>query len=500
MSHDVHLFGGGMTTSGSYAGEIAAELDAYRERGQKEAAAHRPPTDANHLDQHESTLQAEASKWLAVEQKAFNAVLTDASRALVELRQKTIELQGRVSQLLLDDSLRAAVEADMSEERSRLVSAIEARMRAEVDWRHLRARHKISLQAAYPDSMLWHMALIAALALVETCINAFFFENAHGLLGGFSVALGVALVNMVGAMLLGFGYRYKNLLSIDSRILGWSCLVLFAVLCIYCNALFATFRSEYQVLTDPSDPMQVRQGFKIALNEARRIFILDMHIADLSSFVLFGLGIVLSGLAFYKGYTLDDRYPGHGKLDRAVNAAREVEIHQQEALRSRIKDMLHRSRAEVQSVIHEPAQLVSLAGRRILEIGSAQSLLISQAKNIQRDFSLVLTSYRNANVAVRATLPPEYFKHIPDITALIDITAADEHVTQLTAIQEEIRTYREQVQDTLNAKLQRLQGDAATVMNTAFAAYLQGVEEEAKEGINRKIPLIHRPGSRRSNA
>lgn len=489
-----------MAALNSYAGEIAAELDAYRERGQKEAAAHRPPSDSSHLDQYETTLQAEAYKWLAAEQKVFNAVLSEASRAIVDLRQKTIELQSKVGQLLADDSIRSTIEADMSEERSKLVSAVEARMRAEVDWRHLRARHRITLQAVYPESMLWHMALVAALALAETCINAFFYENAQGLVGGFTVALGVALVNMVGALLLGFGYRYKNLASMDGRTLGWTCLLLFVCLCVYCNALFAAFRSEYQILVDPSDPLQVRQSFAAALNEARHIFILDMHIADLSSFVLFGLGLVLSGLAFYKGYTLDDKYPGHGKLDRTVNAAREVELRQQELLRSKIKDLLHRSRAAVQAAIHDPAQLVSLASRRILDLGAAQSMLTGQAENIQRDFALVLTGYRNANVAVRATLPPEYFKDIPDLASSVDAASAARHVEQLAAIQEEVKVYREQVQELLNAKLQRLQNDAASVLNTAFTAYLQEVEEEAKEGINRKIPLIHRTGTRRGNA
>lgn len=73
-------------------------------------------------------------------------------------------------------------------------------MKAEVDYRSFRAANAIMEQARYPDSHVMHFAIVLGLALLETVINAFFYENAQGLMGGFSVALGVAAVNMGGAM------------------------------------------------------------------------------------------------------------------------------------------------------------------------------------------------------------------------------------------------------------------------------------------------------------
>ncbi|WLI90402.1 hypothetical protein Q4S45_04575 [Massilia sp. R2A-15] len=481
-----------MPTYTNYAGELSTELDAYRKRGEKEAAHHRPPGDALQMDQNETTLQAEAEKWIGSEQRLFDAVLTESSRAIAESGQKVVELQGRADQLLLDTTLLATIEADMSAERDALVLLTENRMKTEVDWRHLRAINGITIQASYPESVIWHLALIFALALIETIVNAFFYENSQGLLGGFTVALGVSFINMVGALILGYGFRYKNLSKIDYRFVGYGCLIAFLVLAIYCNALFAAFRSEYQLILDPSDGIQMRHGFAIAAAEAKKIFYLGMGFSDLTSFVLFGLGLVLSFLAFYKGYTLDDKFPGYGALDRTRKEALKSEAVQQEMLRQKIKEYLHHRKAETQAILHEPAQIINLASRRISDLQIAKSTLINQAQAIQRDFALVLSTYRNANASIRATAVPGYFKIIPDLIAKIDVSPATPFLDQLARLQTDVKIWRDENQDALNLKLQALQSDSAKILSFTFSAFLRDVENEAKERINRAVATVHR--------
>jgi len=476
----------------NYSGEIAARLDEYRVAGQKEAAAHRPPTDSLRPDQHEASLQSEAEKWLADEQRLFDSVLSDASKGLADVHQKLVDLKNQTEQLLSDTSLLGTINAEMAEERTPLVVATAKRMRAEVDLKHLRAENHIVNQAVYPESTILHYGIIAVLALVETVINAFFYENSQGLLGGFIVALSVALVNMSFALLFGSGFRWKNLKSLDSKIFGWSCFVAFTVLAIYCNALFAAFRSEYQILLDPTDPLQVRQGFAIAMGEAKLIFVGRMQIADLSSFVLFGIGMLISLFAFRKGYTIDDRYPGHGKLDRLVKELHQKEIELQEVLRQRVKNFLHHRRADAQAMLGEPAVLSGLAARRVAELSAGSTLLKNQTGAVQRDFSLVLNAYRAANTAIRATDPPAYFKHIPDLTTRTDSTGAEQYIDQLSKVQESIQHHRDTYQAALNTKLQTLQADSAVALKDTFNAFLHDVDTEAQESINRSVTVIHR--------
>lgn len=481
-----------MIVTKNYKGELSFKLAEYRTKGQKTASQNLPPTDATGMDNNETSLLSEADKWLVDEQRLFDFSLTEASRAGVEAQQKAVELQAKVDQLVSDTSLLRTIEADMSADRQALVAAAEGRMKTEVDYRFFRAVNGITEQARYPESHVMHVAIVLGLALLETIINAFFYENAQGLMGGFTVALGVAVVNMGGAMLLGVGFRNKNLAALEMKIMGWLCLLLFLVFSIYCNALFAAFRSEYQLLVDPSEPLQLREAFTLAAGEAKRIFVFDMQVADLTSFILLGLGVLLSLLAFYKGYTFDDKFPGHGFKDRTMVAAQRAELMKQDLLRQKIKDFLQHRRAEVQAAIHEPAQLINRVSSRLAELQNAQAMLKVQSQSVQRDFALVLGAYRDANTAVRATDPPKYFKEIPVLTHRVNDDGAAPLIQSLNRMQEELKAQREQHQEPLNNRLHQLQGDAAEIMSKTFTQFLAEVELEAKGRIDRLVHAIHR--------
>lgn len=481
-----------MPTFTNYAGEISTHLDEFRTKGHKEASQNRPPSDSTRMDQNEAAVQLEAEKWLTTEQRLFDAVLTEAARSVIDLQQKSIELKTKIEFALSDDSMVGAIEADMAGDRKDLISATENRLRAEVDWKYFRAENNIHDQAVYPDSHIWHFSLIALLALIETGINAFFYENAQGLLGGFTVALGVAAINMLGAMGLGYGFRYKNLVVIDKKILGWLCLLAFAILSVYCNALFASFRAEYQILSDPSDAIQLRQAFAQASIEAKKIFWIEMRFADLISLILFAVGFLLSCFAFYKGYTFDDRYPGYGERDRALKKAQKIELERQDLLRQKVKDSLIHKRGEIQGLVHEPAQIVTRAASRVSELQHAHSLLLTQAQAIQRDFALLLGTYRTANTSVRATDPPAYFKETPDLTDRVSGDAGKPTIVALEGVQENMKNVREAFQEPLNERLKLLQSNSAEILNSTFSQFLQSIESDAQEKITRMTPNMHR--------
>lgn len=481
-------------TVAHYAGELTSRLADTRANARREAAEHRPPSDAVRMDKNEVELQTDAEKAIATEHQIFRHVLTEASRDAHELQEKAPELEGRIQQVLADDSLQSEVAATLAEEKATLVSVAEERMRAEVDLRSFRARHGIAEQAVYPESHIWHFAIIASLALVETIVNAFFYENAQGLLGGFVVALGVAAVNMSGALVLGMLFRFKNLIDREKRAGGWACLVIFAVLSVYCNALFAAFRAEYQLLADPTDAAQVRRAFRIAAEQAGRVFMLNMQFGDLMSFVLFGIGLLLSCFAFYKGYTFDDRFPGHGAKDRAARDARKSEQERQEVARQKIKDFLQRRRRELQALSREPADLMSAATKRAAGVQHAHTVFQMHQEAIQRDFSLLLRSYRDENTAIRATEPPSYFSYIPDIHVNLDEGVMGGILHILSTANARAQAVRDKYQDALNSKLNEVQRDTAILLDSTFSEFLRSVEREAEASINRSTISIQRTG------
>jgi hypothetical protein len=479
-----------MATIQNYQGQLASQVQKFRSLGQKEAGSHRPATDATHPDANEGELRSQAEGLIANEQTLFDAVVADANRTANNASSKLIDLRSDIYQVLADDTLASQVEAELAGERKKLVDATAERIKAEVEWRAFRARNGITDLPNYPESQIFHWSIIFMLILLETVVNAFFYQNANGLIGGFVVAAAVAAVNMGSAVILGNAFRRKNLHQTDQQVIGWSSLVLFVPLAIFCNALFASFRSVYQLIDDPSDPVAVGAGFREAWTEAGRIFILDYQFGDLSSFVLFMLGIILSVFAFWKGYTSDDPYPGYSRRDKALKRAKRDEEKKQELVKQRVKDFLVSHRNRVQGLTTQTGALISSLSGRASALKSAENALPSNVQAVQRDYALVLDAYRQANLAVRGTKPPAYFKEVPDLTAGVTAASAEDANERLIRSLQELEALQAKHRDGLNAKLTALQLQMAEVMTGTYDQFLLGVEEDAKKRVQADIQIM----------
>ncbi|OYT89006.1 MAG: hypothetical protein CFE46_00800 [Burkholderiales bacterium PBB6] len=481
-----------MATVRNYEGELASKLAEYRTLGQREAKASRPTSDAAAPDQHEVALSTAAEGWLAAEQQLFDRHVTEASREVVEATQKVIELQANAEQLMSDDSASSMVDAELAGVRPVLVRATEERLGAELSLKYFRASNDITEEARYPESIPWHLGVLAILVVVETTVNAFFYENSQGLLGGVVVALGIAALNMFVALGCGLFFRYKNLKAPDKKVVGWSSLVLFVFVSLFCNALFAAFRTEYQLVVDPSEFSEVSVAFRHAWPEAVLLFKGDMEFKDHWSFLLFGIGLLLSVWAFYKGYTLDDRFPGHGSKDKAFRAAAQLETEEQDKARHKVKELLHHRRAQVQAALHEPSTQVGMLARRIADLQHARKSMEQRAAAVLRDFSLVIGAYRQANASVSVLPRPAYFKNPPALAFAVDGSAADEVVVQLSGVQGLLKQLADDQREGLNARLNALQSDSAHLLNQSLSGFFADVRQEAQESITRRTPTIHR--------
>lgn len=304
------------------------------------------------------------------------------------------------------------------------------------------------------------------------------------------VALSVAAVNMGSATGLGSLFRRKNLSAMDEKFVGWASLVVFVPLTLFCNSLFAAFRSAYQVLADPQDLMQLRDGFKIAQSEAVRIFVLDFQFKDLSSFLLFMTGVGLSIFAFWKGYTSDDPFPGYSKRDRALKAAKKAEDDLRFFVKQKIKDLLHSNRLHVQRLASETGALVMSVTRKIADTDLAQRSLLGNSTSIQRDYHLVLDSYRQANLAIRGTEPPAYFADKPEITGTVSTVSGQARIAELKVLLEKLESLQAQHRDELNAKINDLQSRAVKIMSSTFDEFIKSVESDAEAVVQRDIQIM----------
>lgn len=480
-----------MPTIRSYSGEIAAKLQDYQSRGRKEGSKSRPPSNAAAPDQHESELKSLAEGWLSAEQAIFDATLTDVSKTVTESRQKARDLETAYGQLLQDDTASSTVEAELAGMKPAVVQATEARMLAEQDIKYFRAENNIHEQAVYPDSKLWHFGWLAILAVIEVVVNAFFFENSEGLLGGVIVALGIAAVNMSLALGLGILFRHQNLAALGHKILGWSAVVAFLLVAIFCNALFASFRSEYQAVVDPTEAAQIGEAFRRAWPEAVLIFRANMEFKDHWSFILFGVGMVLSIWAFWKGYTIDDKYPGYGAKDRVYKAAVAAEQLEEDKVRQKIKDLLHQKKAAVNAAVREPATQVGMLSRRVADLTHARDLMDTRVNAVRRDFTMVTQAYRHANASIRSIQPPAYFQDPSVLTTSVSTDAAQAVLADLQAVEADLKATADINRDALNTKLNDLQVTQTTFLTSGMAVFMSEVHQEAEDRINRRTRTVH---------
>jgi hypothetical protein len=479
-----------MSASNAYAGQLAGRLEEYRDLGRKEATKHRPPTGATHPDTHEVALRSQADGFVSREQGTFDAVVADADRSTLDANSRLVELRSDIAQALADDTVLTRVGAELAGDRTALVDATAARIRTEVAWRGFRATNGITDMANYPESHVWHWAVIIALAFVETLANAFFYRNDSGLLGGFFIALAVAVVNMGSSAGLGTLFRCKNLSEPSQKYFGWACLAIFLPLTLFCNALFAAFRSAFEAASDPGDGLQLRNAFQTAWTEAGAFFVGRFHFGDLSSFLLFMTGLILSIIAFWKGYTSDDPYPGYSRRDKALKAAREAETKRQNLVQQKLKDFLVTHRNHVQGLSGATGSMITMLSHRTSALGHAKRALESNAAAAERDYHLVLDAYRQANLAVRGTAPPDYFTDKPAIAERASVHGAVPVEAEIQNVLDLLEQLQRQHRDQLNGKLNQLQVQMADILKTTYDEFLESVDSDAQVAVQRDIQVL----------
>jgi hypothetical protein len=479
-----------MKTIKGYEGQLRARAPQFRDLGHKEATKLRPPTNATHPDAHEVALRTDAEQLIATEQTLFDATVADCGRTALEASGKLIQLKSDIAAALADDTLDSQVSAELAAERGRLVELTASRIRAEVEWRGFRAINGIEELPNYPDSQIFHWSIILALVFVETVVNAFFYQNANGLLGGFIVATAVAAVNMGSAAGLGSLFRRKNLADPVQKYFGWFCLIIFIPLTIFCNALFSAFRSAYELVPDPSDGAMLAQAFRGAWSESVRIFVLDFHFGDFSSFILFMTGFTLSWLAFWKGYTSDDPYPGYSRRDRALRKAKEDEAAALALSKQKLETLLQSLRTRVQGLSQETATQIKLLSMKLAALGSAEKAMPASAAAIERDYHLLLETYRHANLAVRGTDAPVYFSDLPSVATRINSDEAVGTRAELEQVIADLEAVQGQHRDDLNSKLNDLQGRSSEILARTFESFRAGIEKDAEVAVQKDIRVM----------
>lgn len=199
----------------------------------------------------------------------------------------------------------------------------------------------------YPDSgRRWLMVgILMVLFFLESFANAAFLakSNELGLVGAYVVAFGISLLN-IGSSFLIFGpvSRYLSHISVWQRVLAGICMVIYAGLAFALNLGVAHYREVSGDLIGDAGVAVVR-----------RVLESPLGLQDAESWLLLGIGLLFSLVAFIEGRTFDDTYPGYGRRDRSVRAAFENHLATMDSVSQELDEIRERALDNVKRIAHD---------------------------------------------------------------------------------------------------------------------------------------------------
>lgn len=466
----------------SYQSQILDELPRYEKLATQEGANNRPVPLATQPDRNEATLKFQAGKYCQTEYAEFCRKIPDTEVRLSKLHNATTQASEVCAALTGTPTatIQKAKEYLVAEQHRLLPLKREA-SELEAQLRGFKASNDIHQNAYYPKDKLEHVSWIILCGAIETIVNAFFFQNEQGLLGGAVVALVISILNIGSAGIFGNFFRHVNHYERPQKVLGWTSCALFIVTTIFLNSVFSTYRSLYSLIPDPTNVQLGTAAFTEALASAMTIFWFHIPFVDILSFVLFFIGCLLGVFAFYKGYTIDDPYPGYGARDRRTKAAAAAYDDEIEILRSALREQQRALQIKLVATQNIFPQLTTESTQLRSEITTIAQNFASSLMLISTQYLHVLKSYRGWNMATRAIdmPPPTYFKNFPpldpgvqDVTTpalLMDIASLDQTIAALGT------TYLPRLHVRLTEEMEA----SATINGTIIQSTLDDVTRQA---------------------
>jgi hypothetical protein len=130
---------------------------------------------------------------------------------------------------------------------------------------------------------------------------------------------------------------------------------------------------------------------------------------DVFSWILVILALIFGVFAAYKGYTVDDAYPGYGELDRELNARRAVyEAAKAEYCRL-VDQVFDRTLQEQAHLLSDVKSNIEYYQQLLSNTDEQRRSFAREAAELQDACNVVLKGYRQANVRARRSPAPLYF-------------------------------------------------------------------------------------------
>ena len=245
--------------------------------------------------------------------------------------------------------------------------------------------------------------LAIILIAIEAGINAYLFSqgNEFGLLGGWLAAVIVSVVNVGCSAMLGYMSRYVNCRNLMLKLGGFLFISAWLTFAVLINLGVAHFR----------DGLESGTAWRAAAEAAVPALLeKPLQLASIESWLLVGIGLLISTISFRKGWHTDDPYPGYGRVERALKKARSNYVAE---LNLALEDLAnHRDDAiaELQDANEQVRQGIAEAIDTLFGQSTLGAHLRSFLDQCDVKTAHLLAVYRDANRSARTEPSPKSFE------------------------------------------------------------------------------------------
>lgn len=301
--------------------------------------------------------------------------------------------------------------------------------------------------------------VLALLILVEGGLNAGFFAQgvSTGLLGGFSLAGGLAALNVVAAFVFG-KLLVRNMFhrSAGRKVIGIGSLLLAILMMTAMGLGIAHVRDSLTAeLADPAGAA------------LQALLASPFHLRDLLSWALFAISALFGAGALLDGLFIDDMYPGYGACSRRAQTAADDYEDELTALRETLEELKEEQLQALDHVVQQSQVAISVSESLISEKKAVCSRLSNALRDADNSLKALLAKFRTDNGIHRGDAPrPSYFDvlmpklrplDLPNYDATADATALAEQRALVHTLLSEVQKLRASIQVAFNQQFDKLQ-------------------------------------------
>ncbi|MCC6864515.1 MAG: hypothetical protein IT544_06935 [Rhodobacteraceae bacterium] len=250
----------------------------------------------------------------------------------------------------------------------------------------------------------WKFSMLSIIFVsVESGLNAFMFSknNEQGLLGGLLTAVIFSALNVVVSTLMGLFSSELNHTNYLRKLCGFVAVVVWFGLASLFNFMIGHFRDVIS-LGEVAWDEAVRQVVPRMANSL-------IGLENMDSWILLGIGMTISILAFMKGWHAKDPFPGYAQVEHDLDQARRS---YESDFASAIHDLTENRDLAIEHLRDADTQVREGISQAIDAL-FGQSALNSHLQNFleQCDVKLahLLATYRDANKVARSEPSPKSF-------------------------------------------------------------------------------------------